>query len=113
MLALWLSTATSGRLFVAPVRRFVAGYALTIAIVIVSVVAKLGLPTSTDFVELPKTGIVPTNPHRGWFVGVGSVHGVGQVLVSMLIALPISFFFYVDQNILRGVECGVYGSVQL
>lgn len=99
VLALWLSTATSGRLFTAPVRRFLSGYALTISIVVVSFFASMDLARSTDFIMLPKEGIAPTNPHREWFVGFGSITGPQQWIASALIAVPITFFFYVDQNI--------------
>jgi len=98
VLALWFSDALQSRFFSLQIRRALVDYALFLGILIAAIIAKA---VSKDdfqvfFVEAPGQ-LSPTSP-RPWQANFANL-GVGGVFVAVAMALPITLFFYVDQNI--------------
>eukprot|EP01063_Lacrimia_lanifica_P028716 TRINITY_DN4241_c0_g3_i1.p1 TRINITY_DN4241_c0_g3~~TRINITY_DN4241_c0_g3_i1.p1 ORF type:complete len:571 (+),score=203.23 TRINITY_DN4241_c0_g3_i1:61-1773(+) len=87
--------------FTPRVREFLSDYAATIAVfVTVGVSYAFGQDVadhSVDRVQMPAEQWTPTNASRDWYIGVSSDPNVWWL--SALCAVPIVFFFFMDQNV--------------
>jgi hypothetical protein len=101
VIAVKLTASPEWRVLPKMVRNFLGDYAVTIAVVTATIIS-YSVPIATEHVpriELP-TKLGPTleldGKPRAW---VTAIPGGGAWLAGILSAVPISFFFYMDQNI--------------
>jgi len=99
VVALWLSSVQSSKLFSYEVRTIMVEYALTVAFAI-AIVAAWWLDRNfcpVIFIDTSKSGFQPTDD-RAWLTDLFSLppHGIAIAAVA---SLPIVIFFYLDQNI--------------
>lgn len=98
-----LSSATYTRFGTQALRGFIVDYALTISLFFASLVAKqIGDYSYTPYFLTASNQFGPTQADRPWLVDFSALGGHG-ILMAMVAALPITFFFFMDQNISSSV----------
>eukprot|EP01059_Diplonema_ambulator_P015316 TRINITY_DN26425_c0_g1_i1.p1 TRINITY_DN26425_c0_g1~~TRINITY_DN26425_c0_g1_i1.p1 ORF type:complete len:555 (+),score=153.62 TRINITY_DN26425_c0_g1_i1:34-1665(+) len=98
-LSMFLNFAPSWNMFTPTIREFASDYAVTIAVfVTIGVSYMFGSHAEVDRVEMPDAIFTPTNETRSWLVDfTGAPFRLWPLAAAS--ALPIVFFFYMDQNV--------------
>jgi hypothetical protein len=94
---------TSSRMCIASIRDLLHTNALTIAIILTTLIANILfrlLELEIDFVQTP-AALTPTSPQRSWMPTLPSSAAV--YAWGLVYALPIVAFFYVDQLVSAGL----------
>eukprot|EP01060_Flectonema_neradi_P024369 TRINITY_DN3312_c0_g1_i3.p1 TRINITY_DN3312_c0_g1~~TRINITY_DN3312_c0_g1_i3.p1 ORF type:complete len:552 (+),score=62.18 TRINITY_DN3312_c0_g1_i3:35-1690(+) len=96
-----LNFATSWKIFTPRIRELITDYAVTIGVFVtigISYTSMFGSHISVDRVEMPGSILEPTETGRKWLVDFSGVDWWFFPLAAGS-ALPIVFFFYMDQNV--------------
>ena len=99
-LSIKLQTAREWRFFSAGVRAFIADYAVTIAIFVATACSYYFQIATTEIlrIQLPSS-FAPSLEGRAWYSGSLTSTSLHTWLVAAIVAVPISFFFFMDQGI--------------